>query len=548
VLILLFAVSCATVPVLEDKVPEDTALFLQFPDPDGVLSNLDGFLASLQIPAGDGGMKARLEELLRSPQAPFSADQIDFSRSLGFAAILSDGSMENPEFVLFLPLIPGGDYSELQKKVDSREDFFSVLSDDDYLVIFSSEERSLDFPPSRSLDIRRFRDYPADSVHSFMDLGQLIGAMGIDRESFSQAMAQTDTAAQPMVEKIMDMYFRFFDSLESHWGYTRVDAAGVESAGVLLFSPESGFHSRGLTPVTGTRAFARFLDARDDSMISFLYNLDEKDRTLFMEKYLDFLFGEEGKSGENYQEYKTLYEDLNRAMGSRGAMYMDMDFNMKNADISSLGVDIRATGVLEMRDPQAYMENMDLLYSLPFMGDLMESLAPGLGNSLKLIQESKTTDRGLAYREIRYSFAPSANDPALSREDMDAYEMFNHMRILMVFRDNLCYTHVTTVDSGEAFLASLEEPGLSPETVVVPSWVDAFPDDAHLIMNLRVSPFLEMFFQTMGMDASWLPPEPSGVTGYITAGRELSSAARVSSEEILWMIQAFSMLQAMGGK
>lgn len=117
-------------------VPRGTALYMQIPNGDALMTDLDKFMKPLGFDAYIGGIPIKdfLSTMLIVKGVPFTMEELNFSQPVGVALISDDITADPDTFMLFIPLADVVDVNSLAEKLSSDDDHWMFYKG--YLVLF----------------------------------------------------------------------------------------------------------------------------------------------------------------------------------------------------------------------------------------------------------------------------------------------------------------------------------------------------------------------------------------------------------------------------
>ena len=242
--------SCASTRTLERMIPEETAVYVQIPEGELLLADLDDLLTSIGLGSTLSGMSLYefLVASLAGGSGPLHPGSIDLSQPIGMAIIPPESpTAANPEFIIFLPL----------KEIVGADTVVTALAEDptiaaavrrDYLVLFSTQELAESFPPRRRTDVRALRAYPANTVQLFVDVQSLLSSLDLELHEVTDAIPEDELQDLPWLPNMLDAYMDLVRSMSSLTAAAHTGSPGVLLSGSVTLTGNAGRFVRGMSP------------------------------------------------------------------------------------------------------------------------------------------------------------------------------------------------------------------------------------------------------------------------------------------------------------
>ncbi|ADK81760.1 hypothetical protein [Sediminispirochaeta smaragdinae] len=434
----LFLSGCASTPTIETMVPRGTALYMQIPNGDALMTDLDKFMKPLGFDAYIGGIPIKdfLSTMLIVKGVPFTMEELNFSQPVGVALISDDITADPDTFMLFIPLADVVDVNSLAEKLSSDDDHWMFYKG--YLVLFSKTELMEDFPPKEHADLSTLRDYPDSSIQAYVDFDGLIDSLGLDAKELSDQMAASNNGEMAWAGTLVEKYLALLHDIDFVSAALSADENGMVLNSDLSLEGKTGSLLRSLKPMNDVAEFeAPYLP---DAMISGVIGLDPRDSNAMMEAFYGFFLDDKDGTSEDSKALKTMMDDY-RALNRLATGYAAFSFSMglpagsEIEDIHfSLGIAAGAS------DPEAYIERSKTSVRNELTGLLLKKM---FGNSfplgIKQEMEEGTTPAGRPYLKLVTSYS---GIDALGAEGAELERFSDLYTLYMCAGDHMVYSYM----------------------------------------------------------------------------------------------------------
>ncbi len=535
---------CASRPVIEKMVPEDSAVYLQIDDPESFLQNLDDYITPFGLKSRIGGMSIRefMEMALSAGDSPFTLDKIEMSFPIGFVAVPGD-EPEKMDFMIFFPVKEGLVPADVAEEMNSLENI-TITVYENYLIFFSNPDSLTSFPPKKRLDVSRFRDYPDDSIKTYFSFPIFLNAMGVNFDELSDILTESSEETTPFIKEVMDGYTDLIKQIEGYYLWMDLNSESMEAYGDMTFSGDMARLLKTMKPMTGIREYGTLLP--DEGLYQGIYNIHPDNMTIIQQKIIESIYNSDSFESEEWRRYLNLLSEFSESMGPGGAFSFDMDLSpdFLSSPVESINFDFST--VMTLSDPGKFSRVMASLYEESFINSIMEESFKDTGYKLDINMIENREDSGFPYYEISYSVIQTGSknqDPSTVESIVLLKKLFDKIKFYSTVRNDLYFGYMGS--SGVNGLRTLVYTQLhlnTPEDVQE-SWVDSIPDSANFAWSFSMGGLSALILDAAGIGSEASPETgKDAMTGYITAGDELSGGMLLPTGGLLMLVQAATLL------
>lgn len=583
-LMVMLLFSCSTMPgkvnPMAKMVPADAVFYAEVRDFETALTNFDDFVSGTMIESilGKEGSKAIMDQGFTG--MGLSTEWFDLTGSFGIAIAPSEGGlMTNPNIIVMVPLLDAV-YIENIKEAVGDESLVKLIGN--YAVICSMAETSASLPVKKGLDLSPFSGANAGDVAFYLDFQGYLEAMGLSmdtlRATVSMAMMSANTVMDEKYTKlsgsVFDMYFDFFEQIDSVYTCLTLDGSGLTSFGSLFYKEGMGIAEWGkkLAPKSGIKDSLGYMNS--DSLVAFAANMDLS----VMEDLYGYLFNKLLGSPEMDQAvidgYIAQMMDMIKNFKEKMTMSMDMNFNweklmalagdlsgdqMGDASFSDI-FNFSLTGVSSITNKEdvqnAYMDYIKsgLLNKLFGMYDEL------YGISTKVNWENNLEEGGFMYDRMSFEVSETGAEGAYKDARVQALaakmikDMFSQLKMYMAYKGDQMFIVMGT--GGIETLKQLVDgklPGNGKSLGDTKSFKEIssrIPGDAQMICSFSPVKFFNLFVGIPGVELTPIMlDEAPGMIGYTKiTGNRWESLGFLAKDEIAALINTLMpLISSLGG-
>ncbi|MFW6363932.1 MAG: hypothetical protein ACOC0D_08820 [Spirochaeta sp.] len=402
-------------------IPEETGIYLQIKNGEALLHDLDPFLEGLNLTPMMQGMPLKdfLTQVLVSAGSPIQLRDIELTRPIGIAIM----SENDEDMMIFIPLSEIAEPEVLADNLRFSETSWTALHDG-YLIISTQAALLETFPPERTADVAILRDYPENTLQTYINYSTLVESLDMDMQEAANE-ADLDVEGNAVVAQFLELYSTMLEHFDAMGMAFRFDGTGLGVRADMELSGELAALVRTMKPYAGAleypvprlpnTVFASVSAMRSEDSLRWLHAIET--RISEDQEATDILAPFFAMSRE-YLELRTGLSALSVALNP-----ITDKTELLNSDIP---VTFDLVMVEETRDRNAYMNmTRGWIEESQVLPMITGFFAEELEVSLEYTVADGVTPAGREYQEFIFTF-DGPEDAANMAALFNSYRIYQH--------------------------------------------------------------------------------------------------------------------------